>query len=169
MAAIADVLTLNRLGVASAPQTPIYDYHIVTDEVVPVGQDNDTMQSWRARGANLAGQGCEPGGPGVRSIQQVRDLVGEHAKEAGLRLHSVVGFYETGSRASLSRLLEASKNGSLGLAGLEQDKQRLPLGQHGAAVTQTARHEDLAAIDPVDSRVDLQLLLHRDNLAVIEM
>lgn len=77
MPAIAEVLTLNRLGITGAPQAPIYDYHVVTDEVVPVGQDNETMQSWRAKGAK---------------IQQVRDLVGEHAKEASLRLHSVVSF-----------------------------------------------------------------------------
>jgi Secretory lipase len=77
MPAVAQVLTLNRLGIAGAPQTPIYDYHAVTDEVVPVGQDNETMQAWRAKGTK---------------IQQVRDLVGEHAKEAGVRLHSVVSF-----------------------------------------------------------------------------
>jgi hypothetical protein len=77
MPAIAEVLTLNRLGITGAPQTPIYDYHAVTDEVVPVGQDNETVQSWRTRGAK---------------IQQVRDLVGEHANEATVRLHSVVKF-----------------------------------------------------------------------------
>jgi hypothetical protein len=75
--AIAEVLTLNKLGITGAPQTPIYDYHAVTDEVVPVGQDNETVQSWRSKGAK---------------IQQVRDLVGEHANEATVRLRSVVKF-----------------------------------------------------------------------------
>jgi hypothetical protein len=77
MPAIAQVLTLNRLGITGAPQIPIYDYHAVTDEVVPVGQDNDTMQSWRAKGAK---------------IHQVRDFVGEHVEEATVRLPSVVNF-----------------------------------------------------------------------------
>jgi hypothetical protein len=75
--AVSEVLTLNKLGIAGAPQTPIYDYHANTDEVVPVSQDNETMQLWRARGAK---------------IQQVRDLVGEHAGEATARLRSVVKF-----------------------------------------------------------------------------
>jgi hypothetical protein len=77
MPAIAQVLTLNRLGITGAPQTPIYDYHAITDEVVPVGQDTETIQSWRAKGAK---------------VQQVRDAVGEHVKEATVRLPSVVSF-----------------------------------------------------------------------------
>src|SRR3984893_15274902 len=58
---------------------------------------------------------------------------------------------------------------SLGLAGFEQHKQRLALSQHLFAVAQPARHEDLASLHPVDSGVDLQLLLDRDDLAVIDM
>jgi hypothetical protein len=61
MPAIAQVLTLNSLGITGAPCIPIYDYHAITDEIVPVGQDNETMQSWRAKGTQ---------------IQQVRDPVG---------------------------------------------------------------------------------------------
>jgi hypothetical protein len=77
MPAVAQVLALNSLGITGAPQIPIYDYHAVTDEVVPVGQHNETVQSWRAKGAK---------------IQQDRDFVGEHAKEAAVRLPSVVNF-----------------------------------------------------------------------------
>jgi hypothetical protein len=77
MPAIAQVLTLNKLGITDAPQTPIYDYHAITDEVVPVRQDNEAVQSWRAKGAK---------------VQQVRDPVGEHANEAAVRLPSVVSF-----------------------------------------------------------------------------
>ena len=75
--AIVQVLTLNRLGITSAPQTPIYDYHAVTDEIVPVGQDNETVQLWRAKGAK---------------VQQGRDLFGEHVKEQAVRMPAVVSF-----------------------------------------------------------------------------
>ena len=75
--AIVQVVTRNRLGITGAPQTPIYDYHAVTDEIVPVGQDNETVQLWRAKGAK---------------VQQARDLFGEHVKEEAVRLPAVVKF-----------------------------------------------------------------------------
>ncbi|HZE16596.1 MAG TPA: lipase family protein, partial [Mycobacterium sp.] len=65
------------LGITGAPQTPIYDYHAVTDEIVPVGQDNETVQLWRAKGAK---------------VQQTRDLFGEHVKEEAVRIPAVVSF-----------------------------------------------------------------------------
>ncbi|OMC09410.1 hypothetical protein A5736_04695 [Mycobacterium sp. SP-6446] len=77
MPALAQVLTLNRLGITGAPQAPIYDYHAIPDEIVPVGQNNETVKSWWAKGAK---------------IHQVRDFVGGHVNEAALRLTSVVNF-----------------------------------------------------------------------------
>lgn len=77
--AIAEVLTLNKLGIAGAPQTAIYDYHVDTDEVVPVGQDNATVQLWRAKGAK---------------VQQVRDTFGGHVGEYAKRLQATVKFLQ---------------------------------------------------------------------------
>ncbi|MGC2655355.1 MAG: lipase family protein [Mycobacterium sp.] len=77
--AVANALTINKLGVAAAPQTPIYDYHVDTDEVVPVGQDNATVQLWRARGA---------------TVDLVRDVTGGHVGEYAKRLPSTVAFLQ---------------------------------------------------------------------------
>ncbi len=76
---IATALELNKLGVAGAPQTPIYDYHVDTDEVVPVGQDNVTVQLWRANGAK---------------VQLVRDVIGGHVGEYAKRLPATVQFLQ---------------------------------------------------------------------------
>jgi Secretory lipase len=73
---IAAVLKADTLG-AAAPDTPVYDYHADTDEIVPVAQDNTLTQNWCARGA---------------TVQIVRDLIGEHAEEALARESSVLTF-----------------------------------------------------------------------------
>jgi hypothetical protein len=77
--AVAAALAQNKLGVGGAPQTPIYDYHVDTDEVVPVGQDNATVQLWRANGAK---------------VQLVRDLAGGHVGEYAKRLPAAVQFLQ---------------------------------------------------------------------------
>lgn len=77
--AVAAALTQNKLGVAGAPQVPIYDYHVDTDEVVPVGQDDATVQLWRANGAR---------------VQVVRDVVGGHVGEYAKRLPAAVRFLQ---------------------------------------------------------------------------
>src|SRR3984885_11257778 len=54
---------------------------------------------------------------------------------------------------------------SLGLARFKEDEQGLGVREHGVAVTEPAGYEDLSAFHPVDSCVDLQLLIDRDDLA----
>ena len=73
---IAAVLKADTLG-AAAPDTPIYDYHADTDEIVPVAQDDTLTHDWCARGA---------------TVQIVRDPIGEHALEAVVRQNSVLTF-----------------------------------------------------------------------------
>lgn len=70
---VAAVLRANTLG-ATAPATPVYDYHADTDEIVPVGQDNTLTHAW-----------CAGGG----TVQKVRDLLGEHVEEVAARAVSV--------------------------------------------------------------------------------
>jgi Secretory lipase len=77
--AVADALNANKLGLAGAPRTPVYDYHVDTDEVVPVGQDNATVQLWRARGAK---------------VELVRDVIGGHVGEYAKRLSATVAFLQ---------------------------------------------------------------------------
>lgn len=74
---IANAFTLTQLGLTGAPQIPIYDYHANTDEVVPVGLDNDMVTLWRAKGTK---------------VQEVRDPIGEHAEEIDARLPAVLDF-----------------------------------------------------------------------------
>ncbi|QMU71445.1 lipase family protein [Streptacidiphilus sp. P02-A3a] len=75
---VAAVLARDTLG-ATAPATPVYDYHADTDEIVPVGQDNTLVGNW-----------CHAGG----TVQEVRDLVGEHSEEAVARETSVQLFLD---------------------------------------------------------------------------
>src|SRR6201997_5717694 len=56
-----------------------------------------------------------------------------------------------------------------GLARLETHEQRFGFGQQGVAVPQPPGHEDLAAVLPVHSRVELQLLLDRHDVAVVDL
>ena len=73
---VAAVLQQNTLG-AAAPAAPVYDYHADTDEIVPVGQDNTLVNAWCHQGA---------------TVQEVRDLIGEHSEEAVARETSVQAF-----------------------------------------------------------------------------
>jgi len=73
---VAAVLQQNTLG-ATAPATPVYDYHANTDEIVPVAQDNTLVGNW-----------CHDGG----IVQEVRDPIGEHSEEAVYRENSVQEF-----------------------------------------------------------------------------
>jgi hypothetical protein len=73
---IAAVLKADTLGTA-APDTPIYDYHADTDEIVPVAQDDTLTHDWCSLGA---------------TVQIVRDPIGEHALEAIVRQNSVLTF-----------------------------------------------------------------------------
>lgn len=75
--AIANAFRRTQLCLNGAPQIPIYNYHANTDEVVPVGQDNDMVTRWRAKGTK---------------VREVRDPIGEHAKEYDARLPSVLEF-----------------------------------------------------------------------------
>jgi hypothetical protein len=70
---VAAVLKADTLGTA-APSTPVYDYHADTDEIVPVGQDNTMVRAWCGRGA---------------TVQEARDLLGEHVEEVAARAVSV--------------------------------------------------------------------------------
>src|SRR5271155_5662706 len=58
---------------------------------------------------------------------------------------------------------------AFGLPGFEEDNQGLGISQHGVAVAHPARHEDLSPFPLVDSSVDLQLLVDRDDPAVIDV
>lgn len=73
---VAAALRADTLG-SAAPATPVYDYHADTDEIVPVGQDNTTVNSW-----------CAAGG----TVEKVRDLLGEHVEEVAARALSVEVF-----------------------------------------------------------------------------
>lgn len=73
---VAAVLATDTLGWA-APDTPVYEYHADTDEIVPVAQDDALARAWCAHGA---------------TVQVVRDLIGEHAEEAIARQGSVLAF-----------------------------------------------------------------------------
>jgi hypothetical protein len=75
--AIANAFRRTQLCLNGAPQIPIYNYHANTDEVVPVGQDNDMVTRWRAKGTK---------------VREVRDPIGEHAEEYDARLPSVLEF-----------------------------------------------------------------------------
>ncbi|GAA1956974.1 lipase family protein [Kitasatospora viridis] len=66
---VAAVLQQDTLG-AQPPVVPVYDYHADTDEIVPVGQDDQLVSDWCAKGA---------------TVQSVRDLLGEHVEEAAVR------------------------------------------------------------------------------------
>jgi hypothetical protein len=73
---VAAVLKLDTLGTA-APDTPVYDYHADTDEIVPVAQDDTLTRAWCALGA---------------TVQIHRDLIGEHAEEALVQQGAVLTF-----------------------------------------------------------------------------
>lgn len=70
------VLAAQRAG-GVAPTMPIYDYHVITDEVVHVSSDDQMVRDWQARGAQ---------------VQVVRDPVGGHVTEMTARIPSVVMF-----------------------------------------------------------------------------
>ncbi|MFD0684454.1 lipase family protein [Actinomadura fibrosa] len=70
------VLKTNTMG-AAAPTTPIFNYHANTDEIVPVGQDDQLVKNWCAKGA---------------TVQTVRDAIGEHAAEMLLRNNDTLAF-----------------------------------------------------------------------------
>ncbi|GAB3665962.1 lipase family protein [Actinocorallia lasiicapitis] len=63
---VAAVLKRNKLG-ANAPTTPVYSYHAVFDEIVPVGQADVLSKAWCAKGTK---------------VQNVRDWLGGHITEA---------------------------------------------------------------------------------------
>ncbi|WP_116023190.1 lipase family protein [Thermomonospora umbrina] len=73
---IRAVLQRNTMG-AVAPTTPIFNYHAVTDEIVPIGQANTLVKSWCTKGA---------------TVQTVRSLLGEHAFEMLRRNGAVLTF-----------------------------------------------------------------------------
>lgn len=70
------VLDLDKLG-GAAPATPIYDYHALTDEIVPVAQDDTLVADWCAKGA---------------TVTKVREPLGEHVQEAATETPAVVGW-----------------------------------------------------------------------------
>lgn len=70
------VLDLNKLGKA-APSTPIYNYHAITDEIVPVGQADTLVSDWCAEGA---------------TVMKVRNPLGEHVMEAFVQTPAVIAW-----------------------------------------------------------------------------
>jgi hypothetical protein len=58
---------------------------------------------------------------------------------------------------------------ALRLARFEEHEQCLGVRKHGVAVAEAAGYEDLSAFHPIDSRVDLQLLIDRDDPAVVDV
>ncbi|MRH91711.1 triacylglycerol lipase [Nocardia sp. SYP-A9097] len=64
---LADALRRNSLG-GSAPAMPIFNYQADTDDVVPVGQADDLVRSWRNAGA---------------IVETIRKPQGTHVSEAG--------------------------------------------------------------------------------------
>ncbi|MEV6138990.1 lipase family protein [Nocardia sp. NPDC051990] len=74
--AFGDTLRANSLG-AVAPTIPIYDYHSDSDEIVPVGMDDELVDTWRRGGT---------------PIITLRDPIGEHALEATARQSDAQAF-----------------------------------------------------------------------------
>ncbi|RMI32742.1 lipase family protein [Nocardia stercoris] len=66
---VAAVLAQSTMG-ATAPAAPVYDYHAIPDEVVPVGQDDTLTRNW-----------CAAGG----TVLIDRDPEAEHVSESMLR------------------------------------------------------------------------------------
>src|SRR5271167_2478384 len=56
-----------------------------------------------------------------------------------------------------------------GLAGPQPHEQRLAVGQHRVAVGEPPLNKDLAAVDALDTAVDLQILFDRHDLAVVDV
>ncbi|MEV6072405.1 lipase family protein [Nocardia sp. NPDC052001] len=76
---LADALHRNSLG-GTAPTMPIFNYQADTDDVVPVGQADALVRSWRAAGA---------------SIETTRKPQGTHVSEAGGGQIPALEFLET--------------------------------------------------------------------------
>ncbi|REE98341.1 secretory lipase [Thermomonospora umbrina] len=73
---VAAVLKKDTMG-AATPKAPIFNYHAVTDEIVPIGQANTLTKTWCAGGA---------------TIQIVRSWLGEHGLEAVRRSPAAVSY-----------------------------------------------------------------------------
>lgn len=73
---VAAVMNQDKLG-AYRPSTPIYDYHALTDEIVPVAQDDTLVAGWCSMGS---------------TVTKARDVVGEHVQEAVLQTPVVVAW-----------------------------------------------------------------------------
>lgn len=73
---VAAVLNLDKLG-ANTPTAPIYDYHSIADEIVPVAQDDALVSTWCSHGA---------------TVTKVRDLSGEHVTEAFAQTPAVIAW-----------------------------------------------------------------------------
>ncbi|SDJ09971.1 Secretory lipase [Frankineae bacterium MT45] len=75
---VAAVLKLDTLGAnAPAASNPVYDYHAIPDEIVPLAQDDALVKTWCSKGA---------------VIQTHRDLFAEHALEAVVQQTDMVNF-----------------------------------------------------------------------------
>ncbi|MEV0856372.1 lipase family protein [Nocardia fluminea] len=75
---LANVLRDNSLG-ATAPTMPIYNYHVLTDEIIPVGQADSLIARWRDAGT---------------TIVTVRDLIDEHGFYSLRRLPDAQNFLQ---------------------------------------------------------------------------
>jgi hypothetical protein len=75
--AVQPYLLANTIGQAPPTTAPIYDYHAIGDEIVPVGQDDTLVSNWCADGA---------------TVDEVRDKGGEHVIEWTSRMSSVETF-----------------------------------------------------------------------------
>ncbi|WP_330180989.1 lipase family protein [Nocardia sp. NBC_01503] len=76
---LADALQRNSLG-ATAPTMPVFNYQADTDDVVPVGQADALVRSWRAGGT---------------SVETTRKPQGTHVSEAGGGQIPALEFLET--------------------------------------------------------------------------
>jgi hypothetical protein len=74
--AVAAVLKQNTLG-ATAPTSPIYDYHASSDEIVPTAQDDTLVKNWCALGAK---------------VQKVRNDFNDHVTEQLTGQDGAIGF-----------------------------------------------------------------------------
>src|SRR5271163_2969413 len=125
-----------------------------------------------SRTTRTASGAPRPGRPASRTAAAAVVPAGTRIGAAGARrAGAVIGAVSMlfGCVNGPDHAIGAASAEGLRLPGFEEHEQRLAVRQHRIAVAQPSRHEDLASFDPVDSRVDLQLLFDRDDLAVIDV
>jgi hypothetical protein len=76
--AVAGMLHDNSpLGISGVPTAPVYHYHVILDELAPIGPAREMLRRWCAAGAK---------------VQNVEPLLGEHIAEQVLGVPGAIAF-----------------------------------------------------------------------------